>query len=114
VGAALRVCYDTARASIEQSYTALHWPRQGGTWVDLAEALEGFVDLARNSGQLPERMIIRLKEILEESLPQDDLTVELRAIVVSCSIETYFKSVPQRLRLGSERATPHDATAGEE
>jgi len=114
VGAALRVCYDTARASIEQSYTALHWPRQGGTWVDLAEALERFVDLARNSGQLPERMIIRLREILEESLPQDDLTVELRDIIVSCSIETYFKSAPQRSRLGSERVTPHDASADEE
>jgi len=105
VGDALRVCYDAARASIEQSYTVLRWPRQGATWVDLAEALERFADAARDSGQLPERMIIRLKEILEASLPQDDLAVELRDIVVSCSIERYFTSAQQRLGLGREHAT---------
>ena len=90
MGEALRECYEAARASLDQRCAVLRWPNHGAACADLTEALECFADLARDSGQLPERMIIRLEEILDQSLPQDDLTVELRDIVVSFSIETYF------------------------
>ena len=90
VGEAVRGCCEAARSSIDQSCTE-HWPRQGAPWVDLAAALERFADSARDSGQPPERMITRLKVILDETLPRDDLLAELRDIAVSFSIEAYFK-----------------------
>src|SRR5262249_17231734 len=101
--ALLRVCYEATRASMQESCT-LHCPREGGAWLDLAEALERYADLARDSGELPERMVIRLKGILEETLPRIDLETELRDIALAFSIETYFKSAQRRSGLRTRRA----------
>ena len=91
VGAALRACYGAACASIEQKVAVSEWSRGGAAWVDLVAALERYVDVARDSGEQPERMVVRLKRILEDTLPRDDLVTDLRDAVVMFSIATYFK-----------------------
>lgn len=96
VGEALQVWCETSWASIDENCAAFRWPREGGPWVDLAKALERYADLARESGELPERMIIHLKEILDDTLPRDYLLAELRRVAISASIESYFNSGQRR------------------
>jgi hypothetical protein len=90
VVAAFHEYHGAAQAVMDRTWTGL-WPSKGAEWSELAVALKRHADLARDSGEPPERMIILLKSILEETMPRDDRAPDLRDRVVSLSIATYFE-----------------------
>lgn len=93
LGTAARACCEAIETSRDWTRQHVHWPDAGHAWVELITAIDAFSQRARVAAEPPERMVIHLKAILEATLPSAETTSEIRDVVISYAIKSYFKPI---------------------